>query len=178
MRAIALLAACVLLPVACSSDPDGPAPSEAGIVGGLPPVGSGGAGPSTSTATSTSSSSSTGVGGAGGEGGGSGGLLPNCACISELTKNDDCQVCSIGVQMSECAFAYNACQEDVECSVAVDLCIPNCPAYDAACIETCLAISPAARSRADTLHACYCTACTGLCGVNGAGGAGGGDACL
>jgi hypothetical protein len=159
---------------ACFDSSGGPAPSNMGLDTPLRPI-------STSASSSSSTSASSGAGGGGGQGGlggqGGGGetSLPLCACISDLNFDDDCEACKLGVQLAECAFAFNACEEDLDCSVAVSLCLPNCQPFDEACFETCLAIPSLSRARADTLHGCYCTACSRFCGVSG--GQGGASSC-
>ena len=179
MRARASLTVLALLfgAAACFDSNEGPAPSDMGLDGILFPgstSSSTGASTSASTSTSSSTSSSSRAGG-GGQGGGGAVSLPLCACISDLNANDDCEACKLGVQLAECAFAFNACEEDLDCSVAVSLCLPNCAPFDEDCFQTCLAIPALSRARADTLHGCYCTACSRLCGVSG--GQGGASSC-
>jgi hypothetical protein len=159
---------------ACFDSTDGPAPSDMGLVGGLAPSSTSASSGASTSASTGSSASTSGAGGGGGDGGGAT-SLPLCACISDLNSKDECENCKLGVQLAECAFAFNACEEDLECSLAVSLCLPNCPPFDEACFETCLAIPALSRARADTLHSCYCTACSRLCGVSG--GQGGASSC-
>lgn len=158
---------------ACFDSNDGPAPSGMGLDGIVVP-GSTSSSTGTSSSTSASTSSSSGAGG-GGQGGGGAVSLPLCACISDLNFDNDCEACKLGVQLAECAFAFNTCEEDLDCSVAVSLCLPNCAPFDEDCFQTCLAIPALSRASADTLHACYCTACSGFCGVSG--GQGGASSC-
>jgi hypothetical protein len=157
---------------ACFDSNDGPAPSEMGLDRLILPTSTSS---SSSTSTSASTSTSSSGAGGGGEGGGGATSLPLCACISDLNFDNDCEACKFGVQLAECAFAFNACEEDLDCSVAVSLCVPNCAPFDEACFQTCLAIPALSRARADTLHSCYCTACSRFCGVSG--GQGGASSC-
>lgn len=162
---------------ACFDSSDGPAPSDMGLLGRVVPTSTSVSSGTSTTSTSTSSSGAGGAGGEGDGGGGGGGAtsLPLCACISDLHSDNDCEACKLGVQLAECAFAFNACEEDLDCSVAVSLCLPNCQPFDEACFQTCLAIPALSRARADTLHGCYCTACSRFCGVSG--GQGGASSC-